>query len=404
MHEGRHNLLRARGEEHEARVEPVELFFDLVFVFAITQLSHRLIAHPDARGAIETGVLFLAIWWTWINSAWATNWLDPKRTRVRLLLFALMGAGLLASMAIPYAFAARGLAFAAGYVAMELGRSLFMLAALRGHDRGNFRNFLRILIWQLPCAALWIAGGLASPETRLWLWAAALALWSIAPLTYFRVPGLARSSPRDWSIDPHHLAERCGLFVILALGESILVLGATFAGLTWTAEGIAAAAAGLAGTIAMWWIYFNIGAERASRTIEESAAPGRIGRDAYTYWHAPIGAGIVTSAAAVEWVLAHPTGHAEIYVLMAGLGGPALYLAGVAAFKRATGAANLPFSHEIGLGALAALALIARWTEPWQLAIAIASVMIGVAIWETLSLGARHRATEEMAARRVTKH
>jgi len=403
MHEGRHNLLRARGDDYEARVEPVELFFDLVFVFAITQLSHRLIEHPNARGAAETGVLFLAIWWTWINSAWATNWLDPKRTRVRLLLFALMGAGLVASTAIPQAFAERGLAFAGGFVAMEVGRSLFMLNALRGHDRGNFRNFLRILIWQLPCAALWIAGGLAGPDARLWFWAGALTLWSIGPLTYFRVPGLARSSPHDWSIDPHHLAERCSLFVILALGESILVLGATFAGLAWTAEGMAAAAAGLAGTIAMWWIYFNIGAERAQRVIEESAAPGRIGRDAYTYWHAPIGAGIVTSAAAVEWVLAHPTGHAEIYVVAAGLGGPALYLAGVAVFKRTTGAANLPFSHELGLGALAALALVARWTQPWQLAIAIASVMIGVAIWETRSLGARHRAAEASAARRETK-
>lgn len=392
VHEGRHNLLRARREGAPARVAPVELFYDLVFVFAITQLSHRLIAHPDGRGAIETGILFLAIWWTWINTAWVTNWLDPRRTRVRLLLFGMMAAGLVATMAIPQAFAARGLVFAIGYVAMELGRSLFMLAAVRAHDQGNFRNFTRILFWQLPCAALWILGGLAEPEARLWFWAAALAIWTAAPLVYFYVPGLGSSSLKDWSIEPHHLAERCSLFIILALGESILILGATFAGLPWTWQASITMAAALVGTIAMWWCYFNIGAERAEDRIEETDQPGAMARNAYTYLHAPIGAGIVTSAAAVEWAIAHPTGDAEPYLIIAGLGGPALYLAGLALFKRASGARNLPYSHGIGLALLGALLFVAGHVEPWQLAIAVTGVMVLVAIWETVSLGPRHRA------------
>ena len=396
-HEGRKNLLRATGKGVHARAEAVELFYDLVFVFAITQLSHRLIVHPDGRGALETGILFLAIWWTWINTAWVTNWLDPKRVRVRLLLFAMMAAGLVATMAIPQAFGARGLIFAIGYVTMELGRSLFMLAAVRVHDRGNYLNFVRILIWQLPCAILWIAGGLAEPGTRLALWAAALAIWTLAPLLFFYVPGLGRSSFKDWSIEPHHLAERCSLFIILALGESILVLGATFAGLAWTWQASVAMAAAFLGTIAMWWCYFNIGAERAEHRIEESAQPGALARNAYTYLHAPIGAGIVTNAAAVEWAIAHPTGHSEPHMIAAGLGGPALYLAGLALFKRASGAPNLPFSHGVGLLVLGGLALVANHVEPWQLATAATAVMVLVAVWETLSLGTQHR--REQASR-----
>jgi low temperature requirement protein LtrA len=389
-HEGRHNLLRATSRE--ARVEPVELFFDLVFVFAITQLSHRLIAHPDPRGFIETSLLALAIWWTWINTAWVTNWLDPSRTRVRLLLFAMMGAGLIVSMSIPDAFSGRGFTFAIAYVAMELGRSLFMIFANRGHNPPNAKNFVRILCWQSAAAIFWIAGGLAGPELRLWLWAAALAFWSLAPVFYMYVPGLGASSTADWRINPHHMAERCGLFIILSLGESILVMGATFAGMTWDGAGMLAFAAAFVGTAAMWWIYFNIGAERAEDVFRASDDPGRVARLAYTYLHLPIVAGIIIAAAAVEWVIAHPHGAAATHVIVGTVGGPALYLFGNAAFKRATGGQYWPLSHLVGLGALAAQAPAAVYIEPWLLALAVAAVVLTVAVWETLSLGVRHRA------------
>jgi low temperature requirement protein LtrA len=392
-HEGRANLLRATSSA--ARVEPVELFFDLVFVFAITQLSHRLIAHPDLRGLAETGLLLVAVWWAWINTAWVTNWLDPHRTRVRLLLFAMMGAGLIVSMSIPDAFGGRGLYFAGAYVAMELGRSLFTVFANRVHNPPNALNFVRISIWQAAAALLWIAGGLSDGDARLGYWAGALLVWTLAPLCYMYVPGLGASDTKTWRVDPHHLAERCGLFIILSLGESILVMGATFAGMTWDMAGALAFAAAFVGTAALWWIYFNIGAERAEHRFSESDDPGRIARLAYTYLHLPIVAGIIVVAAAVEWVLAHPHGHASPYAIAGTLGGPALYLAGNAAFKRVTGARNLPLSHLAGLAALAALIPLAGYVEPWQLAIAAAAVMVGVAIWETASLGARHRVEHE---------
>lgn len=379
----RHHLLRKGGE---VRVEPVELFFDLVFVFAITQLSHRLIAHPDSRGFAETGLLGLAIWWTWINTAWVTNWLDPHRTRVRLLLFVMMGAGLVVSISIPDAFGARGLQFAIAYVAMDLARNLFMIFANRVHNPPNARNFVRITVWQSGAAILWIAGGIADGDMRLWLWAAALASWTLAPIFYMYVPGLGASTTETWRVDPHHLAERCGLFIILSLGESILVMGATFARMEWDAAAIIAFAAAFAGTAAMWWIYFNIGAERAEHMFSASDDPGRVARLAYTYLHLPIVVGIIVVAAAVEWVIAHPHGHSAGYVVAGALGGPALYLAGNAAFKRVTGARNVPLSHLAGLGGLAALVPVAASIEPWQVAVAAAALMTIVAFWETLSL------------------
>jgi low temperature requirement protein LtrA len=137
-------MLRTRSEHTSSRVTTVELFFDLVFVFAVTQLSHRLLAHLDGLGAIQTALLLVAVWWVWIYTSWVTNWLDPDSTPVRFMLFGLMLAGLVLSASIPEAFESRALAFAGAYVVMQVGRSLFMLWALRGHSETNFRNFQRI--------------------------------------------------------------------------------------------------------------------------------------------------------------------------------------------------------------------------------------------------------------------
>ena len=126
---------------------PVELFFDLVFVFAVTQLSHYLLAHLDPMGALQTLVMFIGIWWLWIYTSWVTNWLDPDRKRVRLMIFALMAAAMILAMSIEQAWGERGLIFAVAYVFTQVGRSVFMVAALRGERIGYFRNFRRITLW-----------------------------------------------------------------------------------------------------------------------------------------------------------------------------------------------------------------------------------------------------------------
>jgi low temperature requirement protein LtrA len=382
---GNHNLLRARGGEENKKVTFVELFFDLVFVFAVTQLSHSLAAHLTLAGVVQTTLLLVAMWWAWINTSWVTNWLDPEKTPVRLMLFGLMLAGLVLSTSIPQAFGPKALAFATAYACMQVGRCLFMLWALRGHSPANFRNFQRITAWLTLSSTFWIAGGFGDGSTRLSLWALALFLETLAPSVGFWTPGLGRSTTADWDVEGSHMAERCGLFVIIALGESILVSSAKFADLPWSAEIVAAFLVAFLGAVAMWWIYFNIGAETGSRRITDSSDPGRLARLAYTYMHLPLVAGIIVAAVGDELVLAHPTGHTDVKTAAVLLAGPALYLLGNLLFKRAT--ANRPaLSHIVGLALLAMLVPVTPGLQPLAFSALTTLVLVIVAVWETLSL------------------
>ncbi len=379
------NLLRERSPDGHARVTYVELFFDLVFVFAITQLSHSLLAHLTVWGAIETALLFLAVWWCWIDTSWVTNWLDPERPAVRLMLLALVLAGLVLSTSLPNAFQQRGLAFAGAYAALQVGRSLFMVAALHRHHAGNARNFQRITIWLAVAAAIWIYGGFLPEGQRLAVWAVALFIEYLSPWVGFWVPGLGRSTTADWDVAGGHLAERCALFVIIALGESILVTGATFAELTWTVPVLAAVASAFVGSVAMWWIYFDTGAEHAANRFAGSRDPGRLARLAYTFIHLLPIAGIVVVAVGDELVLAHPGGETSSPAAAVLLLGPILYLLGVLLFKR-TAIGRWRRSHMAGLAMLAGLSFATSLLSPLALGAATTLILVVVGIWESVSL------------------
>jgi low temperature requirement protein LtrA len=392
----RPNLLRSR--EGHTRVTFVELFFDLVFVFAVTQLSHTLLEHLTFAGMLQTAFLLLAVWWVWVYTCWFTNWVDPDKPSVRMLMFALMLAGLLLAAAIPHAFGHEGLLFAIAYAFIQVVRTAFAVVATRRHDRVNHLNFLRILSWLSVAAVLWIAGGILDGTERVVLWVMGLSLEIAGPTFGYWVPGLGSSSTTDWKIDGAHMAERFALFVIIALGESILVTGATAASVPATTPVICAFAVSFVGSVAMWWIYFNIGAERSSRHISASDDPGRIGRAVYTYFHIPIIAGIVVCAVGDEITITHPDGHMDVAQAFALLGGPALYLAGNVFFKRAS-AKHYPLSHLVGLGLLAALVPVALGLTPLALGAATTAVLVLVAVWETRSFaqGASEHRTQPKA-------
>jgi low temperature requirement protein LtrA len=383
-------LLRDRGANGETRVGYIELFFDLVYVFAITQVSHYLLKHYDLAGVMQTAVLFLAIWWAWMYTAWATNWADVERAPVRMMLGALMLISLFMSAAIPNAFTDRGLMFALAYVTLQVGRNAFMTLIMWHARAHNWRNMLRILVYFIVAAPPWIIGAVETdPQARLLWWAAALAIEYAGPVLLFRVPGLGKSSAADWDISGAHMAERAGLFIIIALGEGIIVTGATFAGLPVTNATMAAMAIAVVGSFALWWIYFDIGATRGSEHIEHHANPGAVARSAYTYLHIPIVAGIVVIAVSDEQLLAHPTGHVTPLYGATLLGGTALFLAGAMAFKWMTSGRKWPpFSHIVGLMLIAALALWVRFGHPSPLALGAASVglLVTVATWEWFSL------------------
>ena len=379
----RADLQRIRqGHEHN-RVTYIELFFDLVFVFAITQLSHSLLDHLTPMGAVQTALLFLAVWWAWIYTCWITNWLEPDRTPVRLLLLVLMLAGLVLSTSLPRAFEDRGLAFAGAYVFMQVGRSLFVMWALRRHNEANYRNFKRITIWLAGSGVLWIAGGFAEEGARLALWACAMLIDFAAPSLGFWTPGLGRSTTADWDVEGAHMAERCALFVIIALGESILVTGATVANLEPSAEVFGAFLAAFVGSVAMWWIYFDAAAERASRQFVSSSDPGRVARLAYTYIHLPLIAGVVVTAVGDELTLAHPHGHMHLSTAAVLLAGPGLYLLGDMLFRRAT-TGRIPRAHLGGLLVLAVLTPIAMTMTPLVLSALVSAMLVVVAASETI--------------------
>ncbi|MDD2051420.1 low temperature requirement protein A [Pseudomonas putida] len=385
------SLLRSRGSHDSGKVGMIELFFDLVFVFAVTQLSHSLLAHLSLAGALQATLLLVAVWWVWIFTSWVTNWLDPERTPVRLGLFVLMLAGLLLSVSIPKAFTERGLLFAGAYVFMQVGRTLFALWAVRTESRSLSRNFLRILVWMLFSGLFWIGGALLEGPQRLACWTLALVIELVSPSLFFWVPGLGRSTLADWNVEGNHMAERCGLFVIIALGESLLVTGATFAELPFSAEGLAAFLVAVLGSIALWWIYFDTGAERAHHRIAQASDPGRQARLAYTYLHVLIIAGVIVSAVADELVLVHP-GHASTAGIAAIIGGPLLYLLGNALFKWVTSERILPpLSHLIGLALLLGLWPLAQSQVFSALALGTltTAVLLLVAAWETRALHVR---------------
>ena len=385
-------LLRNRAAANAGRVSFLELFYDLVFVFAITQLSHLLLHHYTPMGAVETALLMLAVWWVWIYTTWALNWLDPRAMPVRLMLYLSMLLGLFMSMSIPEAFGARGLTFALAYAAMQVGRTLFVVWCLAGDVRARYESFQRIAVWLGVSGLFWVFGGLAEGEARLALWGLALGIEYVGPWAYYWVPRLGRSATADWDVLGEHIAERCGLFVIICLGETLLISGATFAEAEWTRIGVAAFVVNFLGTVAMWWLYFHIGQERAMRAIEHSSDPGRMARIAFTYAHIPIIAGIVVSAVAAELVIAHPEDRAGVGATASVLGGPALFLLGNIWFKKLT-YRWMPLSHLVGLGLTAAAFLAHPWLSLLELSALSIAILIVVAVWERVSLGGGLRET-----------
>jgi low temperature requirement protein LtrA len=378
-------LFRPITPNQPGRVTYAELFFDLVFVFAVTQISHMLLGRFTPLGALQTTLLLLSVWWVWVYTSWVTNWLNPELTPVRVLLFLLMLGGLVLSTSIPKAFESRGLWFALAYAGMQVGRTLFWLLSTPRARIPARTNVFRILVWLSVSAVFWIAGGFAEGHQRLALWAVALGIEYLSPAVRFWIPKYGASSVADWYVEGGHMAERCAGFIIIALGESIVVTGATFADLAWTGATVTAFMSAFIGALAMWWIYFHKGAEAGSELISKSNEPGRLARLAYTYLHLPIVAGIILSAVADELVLTHPADHSDLKTVLSAIGGPLLFLLGTILFKHAI-RGWLQLSHGVGIVALGGLAWFAGELSPLMLSILTTVLMIIVAVWETISL------------------
>ncbi|WP_196807290.1 low temperature requirement protein A [Candidatus Solirubrobacter pratensis] len=354
-----------------------ELFFDLVYVFAVTQLSHLLLGHLTPRGALETAVLLAAVWWAWNYTAWATNWIDPDRPPVRALLIGLMLLSLIMSAAIPEAFDGRGLQFAGAFVAMGLVRGAFMVYALRGSRMG--RNYAQLTAWTAIAGAVWIVGALLDGDARLATWLLALALDYAAPLHGFQLPGAGRTPTADWTLAGGHLAERGQLVVLIALGESLLAAGKTFSDLETEPAVVFAFVSGFFMSVSLWSAYFIRSAQEGARVISQATDPTRVARSAYAYAHGLMVGGIIVAAVGIDLAIEHPGGQTATSTAATILGGPGLYLLGSALFNWSlTGIP--PTSRLAGVAVLALLSPVALVAGPAALLCMAAVVVLVLAL------------------------
>jgi low temperature requirement protein LtrA len=332
--------LRPRGEDVRQPTTTVELFFDLVYVFAVTQLSHLILDDLSVAGVARAVFLLLIVWWAWIYTTWMANWFDPDSPAVRSVLTGVMLASLLMAAALPGAFGADGVLFAISYVALQVGRNVAAAKLLpAGHPLRDI--FERLVGWSAVSGVLWLAGAALDGDRRLLLWIPAVVLDLCAPVAGYWLPRRGRAATSDYDIEGGHFTERCEGFIIIALGESVVVTGAPAASAGLTATVVLCLGVAFVETAALWWLYFGAVAERTRHVMRTCEDPGRLARDAYTYLHVPIVAGIIAVAVADDLLIAEP-GHAAHGVGLAMvLGGPALYLVGESLFRlRVTGSAD----------------------------------------------------------------
>jgi len=380
-----------RRDVEEQGTTALELFYDLVFVFAITQVSQLLLEHLTWEGVWQASLVLLVVWWAWNYTTWVTNELDPESIVVRALLIALMLASLLLAIAIPEAFGKRALLFVGSYVAIQVGRHAFLTFAAA--DRGTLERERagRILTWFVAAGVLWIAGGIVDGQARTALWLAALAIDYCAPLVLFWVPGRTRLTGAAWTVETAHFAERFQLFMIIALGESIVVTGATSAELDLGTTRIAAFGIAFLGTAALWWLYFNYVARIAQRRLELAHDRTTLARDGYTYLHVVMVAGVIVAAVGDELAIAHPTDRLSAAQLAALVGGPAIYLVAHVLFRLRM-AGSVSWKRLSGAAACVALGGVGAFAPALVVSALVVAVLVAV-------IGAEHLAAARRAAR-----
>jgi low temperature requirement protein LtrA len=385
-HGSRLSATRREGE----RVTPLELFFDLVFVLAITQCTALMSHNPTWSGLLQ-GLLVLGIlWWGWVGYAWLTSVIDPEEGAVRLVMFGAMAALLIVALCVPEAFGSLGLTFALAFGVFRIAHiALFMLAspdddALR-HSVLGLAASTAIAVVLLASAALF--DGLAQG-----------ALWGLA--IFLDMAGPYFFGAEGWKLVPGHFAERHGLIVIIALGESIVAIGVGAAGALDLGIGIVAVL-GVALAAALWWVYFDVVALVSARRLGE-AEVGRdqneLARDSYSYIHLALVAGVVLVALGMKTAIAHSDDHLHTVPAFALLGGVAIYLLGLVAFRyRHVHTIN---RRRLGLGVVLLILVPVATAVPAAVALTVANALIWTMIaYEHRSYGeGRDRLRQEAAA------
>jgi low temperature requirement protein LtrA len=366
-----------RQAEGGHRVTPLELFFDLVFVFAITQVTSFLARSPTWSGLLRGALLLGALWWAWSAYAWLTNSLDPEEGIVRLAVLAAVAAMLVVSLAAPGAFGSDGVIFGVAYLMVRaLHLALFAIAG-RG-DRDMSRAVLK-LSTSLVAPVLLVLAGFLDGSAQLAVWGAALAVLYLGPLV---------GHMRGFRVSPEHFVERFGLIIIIALGESIVAIGVGAAGLPLDAGVIAAALLGITVAASLWWSYFDWVVYVTQARLAEATGAQRaaLARDAYSYLHLPMVGGIVLFAFGLKTMLADVGGSLPTIPALGLCGGIALYLLAHVAFRLRTGG-GLGRGRPVATVLLLGLFPVATQVTALTALGLVAAVCVGLIVYEVL----RHR-------------
>jgi low temperature requirement protein LtrA len=322
---GRRRQMSATMRGDEARVKPLELFFDLVFVLAITQCTALMAEHPDWEHVVQAMLILGVLWWSWVGYSWLTSVVDPEEGAVRFAIFAAMAALLVMALCVPGAFGDDALLFAVAYGVVRWSQIGLFLVASRD-DPELRRSVIGLAGGTAVGVGLLIAASAADGGLQLAIWALALALDMAEPFFF---------GSEGWKLSPGHFAERHGLIIIIALGESIVAIGIG-AGETIDAGVVAAAVLGVTAAAALWWLYFDVVALVAERRLT-NATKGReqneIARDSFSYLHFPMVAGIVLLALGLKKTLELVDDPLKAVPAVALLGGVAVYLLAHVAFR-----------------------------------------------------------------------
>ncbi|MGC5310434.1 low temperature requirement protein A [Micromonospora zamorensis] len=376
-------LLRKPGQPQ--RPSLLELFFDLVFIFALNRVSHRLVEDLTERRVVlveagETLLLLLAFLVLWLVTAWVTDLYDPQRPQLQLLVYTAMLGALIMAVAVPQAFGDRSLAFAGAYVAVHIVRGLVIVPALRGHEAQ--RRAAGVFLWFLVSAVPWIVGAVVSGPARGLLWTLALAIDCAALLLFYPAPW-TRPAQRQWPVLAEYLSERYRQFFIIALGELILTTGSAYSDTSFRQGGAAVAfAVSFITTVLLFRVYLFKAGQLLPEAISASVGPARLVREAFLA-HVLMVAGIVAVAVGYEIVIDHPLGHTETAWILVVLGGPILFLSGRALAEHAV-FDRVSRSRTIGALVLAGAAPAMVRLPPLAAAVTAVVVLGCIAISDTM--------------------
>jgi low temperature requirement protein LtrA len=362
------------------RVTRLELFFDLVFVFALAQLSHHLLEHPSWLGAGETFVLLLAVYKVWVYTTWSATLLDTSRLEVQWMLLIVMLVTLFMNASIGSAFGAFGWLFAASYLLVQLGRGAWMLTV--GLDPTTHNHFVRTLIWGCMSAPFWIAGVFFAPGPRLMFWGVAAAIDLTGHMLAHRLPG-RKTEGSHVPLPGERIFERFGLFYLIALGETILSTGLAIAGNLEDPLIFLTGTISLAGSVAIWWCYFHTLEQdilKKLASVDDQFRPGILAGNTLVI----LLAGLILVAVGDQLVISDPASHADLSTVLLLFSGPALFLAGRGFFIRQVLGRGHP-SGFVGIGALVVLASFSLLLPTFVAALAAVLPLIGVAVSDTVN-------------------